>query len=116
MQLASRFASGSPVLRSHFPLSDDVIRTVAPSIFAEAPHDSRSDRYSYIPTSAVLSELRGEGFQPFMVCQTRVRHDDRARARPAEAGSTRRLRRAPGAARSARAPRPIPPGRRRCRR
>ncbi|MDN7998162.1 DUF932 domain-containing protein [Burkholderia multivorans] len=77
MQLASRFASGSPVLRSRFPLTDDVIRTVAPSIFAEAPHDSRSTRYSYIPTSAVLDELRGEGFQPFMVCQTRVRHDDR---------------------------------------
>lgn len=77
MQLASRFASGSPVLRSRFPLSDDQIRTVAPSIFAEAAHDSRSQRYSYIPTSAVLDELRGEGFQPFMVCQTRVRHDDR---------------------------------------
>ena len=77
MQLASRFASGSPVLRSRFPLSDDAIRTVAPSIFAEAAHDSRSERYSYIPTSAVLDELRGEGFQPFMVCQTRVRHDDR---------------------------------------
>jgi len=77
MQLASRFASGSPVLRSHLPLSDDQIRTVAPSIFADAAHDSRSQRYSYIPTSAVLDELRGEGFQPFMVCQTRVRHDDR---------------------------------------
>ncbi|MCO8353481.1 DUF932 domain-containing protein [Burkholderia multivorans] len=77
MQLASRFASGSPVLRSRFPLSDDAIRTVAPSIFAEAAHDSRSDRYSYIPTAAVLSELRDEGFQPFMVCQTRVRRDDR---------------------------------------
>lgn len=77
MQLASRFASGSPSLRSRFPIPDDVIRTVAPSIFADAAHDSRSDRYSYIPTSAVLSELRGEGFQPFMVCQTRVRHDDR---------------------------------------
>jgi hypothetical protein len=25
----------------------------------------------------VLQELRGEGFQPFMVCQTRVRQDDR---------------------------------------
>ena len=24
-----------------------------------------------------IFELRGEGFQPFMVCQTRVRHDDR---------------------------------------
>ncbi|RQU79321.1 DUF945 domain-containing protein [Burkholderia cenocepacia] len=77
MQLASRFASGSPSLRSHFPISDDVIRTVAPSIFADAAHDSRSRRYSYIPTSAVLDELRGEGFQPFFVCQTRVRRDDR---------------------------------------
>jgi len=77
MQLSSRFASGSPSLRSRFPIPDDVIRTVAPSIFADTAHDSRSDRYSYIPTSAVLSELRGEGFQPFFVCQTRVRHDDR---------------------------------------
>ena len=34
---------------------------------------SRSERYSYIPTAAVLTKLRAEGFQPFMVCQTRVR-------------------------------------------
>ncbi|KWR91508.1 DUF932 domain-containing protein [Cupriavidus sp. IDO] len=77
MQLASRFASLSPVLRSEFPLSDDQIRSVAPSIFAVAPHGSRSERYRYIPTVTVLDELRREGFQPFMVCQTRVRQDDR---------------------------------------
>lgn len=77
MQLASRFASRSPVLRSDYPLSDDQIRAVAPSIFADAPHESRSERYSYIPTATVLQELRGEGFEPFMVCQTRVRQDDR---------------------------------------
>ncbi len=77
MQLASRFTHRSPVLRSDNPLSDDQIRTVAPSIFAETPHESRSQRYSYIPTAAVLAELRNEGFQPFMVCQTRVRQDDR---------------------------------------
>ncbi|MGL3673951.1 DUF932 domain-containing protein [Pseudomonas aeruginosa] len=77
MQLASRFASRSPVLRADYPLSDDQIRTVAPSIFADTPHESRSERYSYIPTAAVLTELRKEGFQPFMVCQTRVRHEDR---------------------------------------
>lgn len=77
MQLASRFANRSPVLRSDHPLSDDQIRTVAPSIYAENPHESRSERYSYIPTAAVLTELRKEGFQPFMVCQTRVRHEDR---------------------------------------
>lgn len=73
MQLASRFASRSPVLRAEHPLTDDQIRRVAPSIYAEDKHDSRSERYSYIPTAAVLTKLRAEGFQPFMVCQTRVR-------------------------------------------
>ena len=73
--LATRFASHSPVLRSDSPLSDDQIHRVAPSIFAEAPHESRSERYSYIPTAAVLTELRKEGFQPFMVTQTRVRDE-----------------------------------------
>lgn len=75
--LASRFASRSPVLRSDSPLSDDQIHCVAPSIFAEAPHESRSQRYAYIPTATVLTELRKEGFQPFMVTQTRTRHEDR---------------------------------------
>ncbi len=75
MQLASRFASHSPMLRADHPLSDDQIRRVAPSIFAEEKHASRSDRYAYIPTGAVLTELRKEGFQPFMVCQTRVRDE-----------------------------------------
>jgi hypothetical protein len=73
MQLASRFANRSPVLRSEHPLSDDQIRSVVPSIFAEAPHESRSERYSYIPTVTVLQKLRTEGFEPFMACQTRVR-------------------------------------------
>lgn len=77
MQLASRFASHSPALRSDYPLSDDQIRKVAPSIFADAPHESRSERYSYIPTATVLTELRKEGFQPFMVTQTRVRDEGR---------------------------------------
>ncbi|UNV88549.1 MULTISPECIES: DUF932 domain-containing protein [unclassified Comamonas] len=75
--LASRFASHSPVLRSDSPLSDDQIHRVAPSIFAETPHQSRSQRYAYIPTATVLTELRKEGFQPFMVTQTRTRHEDR---------------------------------------
>ncbi|EJQ7927595.1 DUF945 domain-containing protein [Pseudomonas aeruginosa] len=75
MQLASRFASRSPSLRSDYPLSDDQIHRVAPSIFADAPHESRSQRYAYIPTAAVLAELRKEGFQPFMVTQTRVRDE-----------------------------------------
>ena len=64
--LASRFAKNSPYLYSAVPLADDQIRAVAPSIFAEDAHDSRSERYAYIPTSNVLTQLRKNGFQPFM--------------------------------------------------
>ncbi|CAN7318452.1 DUF932 domain-containing protein [Caballeronia sp. LjRoot31] len=77
MQLASSFRSGSPMLRSDSPLSDDQIHRVAPSIFADGKHQSRSERYTYIPTIDVLRGLRNEGFQPFMVCQTRVRDLDK---------------------------------------
>jgi hypothetical protein len=75
MQLASSFRYGSPMLRADSPLSDDQIRHVAPSIFADGKHESRSERYTYIPTIDVLRGLRNEGFQPFMVCQTRVRDE-----------------------------------------
>lgn len=75
MQLASRFASRSPVIRSASPLSEDQIARVAPSIFAAEAHGSRSERYTYIPTIDVLRGLRREGFEPFMVCQTRVRDE-----------------------------------------
>jgi hypothetical protein len=59
------------------PLTEDQLRRVAPSIFAEAPHGSRSDRYAYISTGSVLQGLRREGFEPFMVAQTRVRDESR---------------------------------------
>ncbi|MGK9007662.1 DUF932 domain-containing protein, partial [Citrobacter europaeus] len=67
--------SAPPRCAANHPLSDDQIHRVAPSIFADAPHESRSQRYAYIPTAAVLTELRKEGFQPFMVTQTRVRDE-----------------------------------------
>ena len=76
MQLASKFRSFTST-RSNHPLSDEEIVRVAPSIFAEGKHQSRSQRYAYIPTSDVLKGLRNEGFQPFMVCQTRVRDESR---------------------------------------
>lgn len=54
-------------------LSDDQLQRVAPSIFADAPHASRSSRYAYIPTARVIDGLRGEGFQPVKVQVARVR-------------------------------------------
>ena len=60
MQLASRFANHSPALRSDHPLSDDQIRRVAPSIFAEAPNESRSERYAYIPVTQPTPAARAQ--------------------------------------------------------
>lgn len=77
-QLISSFQRTHSVIQDSIPLSDDRILRVVPSIFAEAPHGSRSERYTYIPTSQVLAGLRQEGFQPFFACQTRVRLPERA--------------------------------------
>ncbi|MFX1689726.1 DUF932 domain-containing protein [Paraburkholderia sp. A2RI-6] len=75
-KLATRFSGNAVALRSDRPLTNDQIAEVAPSILAHSAHESRSARYSYIPTVDVLNALRKEGFQPFMVCQTRVRNED----------------------------------------
>ncbi len=72
-----RFGSSASVLRSKSPLSDDQIRAVAPSIFADRAHGSRSSRYSCIPTSEVLTSLRREGFQPFAVTQGGSRDEEK---------------------------------------
>lgn len=71
--LSRSFAGNSNVLRSTTPLDDDQIRRVAPSIFASEAHASRSERYAYIPTIDVLNGLRKEGFEPFMVVQSKSR-------------------------------------------
>ena len=73
----NRFGRNQNVLRSRSPLSDSEIRAVAPSIFAETAHGSRSQKYSYIPTSNVLSSLRREGFEPFEVRQGGTRDEEK---------------------------------------
>jgi len=42
---------------------------LAPSVFAEQRHDSRSERYTFIDTRAVLAGLMAEGFLPVGVQQ-----------------------------------------------
>jgi hypothetical protein len=59
--------------RNNKPLTNDEIMRIAPSIFAETKHISRSDRYTYIPTNVILEGLRNEGFLPYAVCQSRSR-------------------------------------------
>lgn len=75
MKLATRFGRGHTSVRSQQPLTNEEIACVAPSIFATEKHDSRSARYTYIPTIDVLEKLRAEGFMPFMACQARCRDE-----------------------------------------
>lgn len=64
---------GSAAVAGHGPLSDDRLRRVAPSAFATGKHESRSERYTYIPTSAVIDGLRANGFEPTFAKQGRSR-------------------------------------------
>lgn len=58
-------------------LSNDELTRAAPSIFADAAHDSRSDRYAYIPTVKLIDGMRNEGFLPVKVSQAKARIEDR---------------------------------------
>jgi len=73
MALATRFGRNSNALRSNIPLDNSQLFRIAPSIFANEAHESRSARYTYIPTIDVLDGLKKEGFQPFFVAQSRSR-------------------------------------------
>lgn len=55
------------------PLTLDQVRHYAPSVFAEAAHESRSHRYVYVPTVEPLKALMREGFEPFSASQSRSR-------------------------------------------
>jgi hypothetical protein len=70
---ATRFGRNTFVMRSDTPLNEDQMRQAAPSIFAAGKHVSRSERYTHIPTIEVLRGLRAEGFEPFMVAQSKSR-------------------------------------------
>ncbi len=63
--------------RSRNPITRDAMMRAAPSIFAVQAHDSRSDRYTYIPTIQLVEGLERKGFEVVEVSQSRARHADR---------------------------------------
>ena len=73
----SRFGANRHAIRSNTasPLTDEQLRLAIPSLFAAEKHESRSERFTYVPTIDVLTKLRAEGFEPFSACQTRSRDD-----------------------------------------
>lgn len=73
MRLASRFGRQNSIRRER-PLTDAELMQTVPSVFSGDKHESRSERYTYIPTINIINRLREEGFQSFFACQSRV-HD-----------------------------------------
>jgi hypothetical protein len=68
----ARFGGGGG-FGAGLPMTDDQIRSVAPSVFAIEKHESRSARFSYIPTFEILAGLRKEGFQVVNAVQGKSR-------------------------------------------
>jgi len=75
--LATKFGSYTKMDQG-IPLTNEQLYRVAPSVFAGEKHESRSERYTYIPTIQVIDGLRSEGFLPFSVCQSKTRIEGKA--------------------------------------
>jgi hypothetical protein len=63
--------------RANETLSIDQMRAYVPSLFAERPHESRSDRYVFIPSVSIMESLMAEGFLPVEARQGRTRDESR---------------------------------------
>ncbi len=54
-------------------LSNEQLKAVAPSIFAQEPWERMSDKYRFVPTITVLDAMRDNGFVPVRAQQSRSR-------------------------------------------
>lgn len=57
-------------------LNNDQLFKIAPSIFAQAADDNRSERYRFAPTIEVVEALRKEGFMPVKAAASKAKTDD----------------------------------------
>jgi len=70
--------SGHSSFSAGAPMTNDDLRQVAPSIFATDRHESRSERFTYIPTYEVVAGLRAQGFVPVRAIQGSSRIEGKA--------------------------------------
>jgi len=70
-------SNGATAIKSREPLTMDRIREYAPSVFATAKHATRSDRYTYIPTSDIVEHLMQSGYGVFSVMQGGSRDEEK---------------------------------------
>ncbi len=75
--LATRFGRNSHQISGREALDNEALYRHVPSIFAREPHDSRSERYVYVPTIDIVEGLRREGWFPFFAVQSVPRDGSR---------------------------------------
>ncbi len=75
--LATRFGSNSHQISGREPLDNEALYRHVPSVFAREAHDSRSERYVYVPTIDIVEGLRREGWFPFFAVQSVPRDGSR---------------------------------------
>lgn len=61
-------------------LTNAQLEQSAPSIFAEQPHNSRSQRYAHVPTIEVINVLRKQGYVPTQAMESHLRKSSEHRA------------------------------------
>lgn len=76
--------------RASTALSLDDLRRNAPSVFAENARPGVSSRYTFVSTAQVVDLLRGEGWEPVLARQQRVRLPERQGFQMHELRFTRR--------------------------
>lgn len=84
MQLASRFnygrvrsSEGDRLMATGRALTETNLRQYTPSVFAEQAHQSRSERYAYVPTIDVVRGLDKSGFIPVFACEAKARDESK---------------------------------------
>ncbi|HHX9414971.1 TPA: DUF932 domain-containing protein, partial [Pseudomonas aeruginosa] len=75
--LATRFGRNSHQISGREALDNEALYRHVPSIFAGEAHDSRSERYVYVPTIDIVEGLRREGWFPFFAVQSVPRDGSR---------------------------------------
>jgi hypothetical protein len=75
--LATRFGRHSHQISGREALDNEALHRHVPSVFAREAHDSRSERYVYVPTIEIVEGLRREGWFPFFAVQAVPRDGSR---------------------------------------
>jgi hypothetical protein len=75
--LATRFGRNSHRFSGREALDNEALHRHVPSVFAREAHDSRSERYVYVPTIEIVEGLRREGWLPFFAVQAVPRDGSR---------------------------------------